>query len=181
LPREVACKINHARGIDRASRRAGNRGAEPRTKRGDAENGRPHLPGTALVVDQERTQGESEEQRAPDLAVGDINKISITPSQQRRQSLRGRHSPRRRGGQRQVLSAFSRREPRQCVQLPHHKTHPSRPRRSGQSAADCPSATTCPAPPAFPHRYHVEGRLARLLFWAARFGTGSRASEGLKD
>jgi len=33
LPNEVACKINHASGIAKASRRAGSRGAEPRTSK----------------------------------------------------------------------------------------------------------------------------------------------------
>jgi hypothetical protein len=41
-------------------------------------------------------------------------KISITPTQQQRQSLRGRHGPRRRGGKRQVFNAVGRREPNAC-------------------------------------------------------------------
>jgi hypothetical protein len=70
IAKEVAYKISHARGITKASRTAGNRGAEPCTRR--------VMPRTC------------------------------------------------RGGQRQVLSPFGRREPGQRVQLPQHKPHPSR-------------------------------------------------------
>jgi hypothetical protein len=137
LPREVACKINHARGLPM---RAGGLAAgapnlvpgvlrrERSTPPWSTEVRAESLsspPGTARCICRSTVSNSPKDARAS-LAVGDINEISITPTQQRRESpsrsarptlpWRAAPSPQR----------FGRREPGQRVRLPDHKSHPGR-------------------------------------------------------